>query len=128
MPPPLLVALARRGLTVDLAGDRLAVRPAAALTDADRAAIRAGKAELVRYLSPPAAGWDANAARALLADADALVERLGVPNTHPELRTLATSAVEAVAGRDLLVLVGRVRRFEQAAVRLAAGAGQRRTP
>ena len=121
MPPPLLLALARRGVTVTAEEGRLGVRPAAALTDADRAALRAGKAELLAYLTPPAGAWDIAAVRTLTADADALVERLGVSCTHPDLRPAAKRAAEAIARRDMAALVRAVRAFELLVHRLAVG-------
>lgn len=54
-----LAGLRARGFTLTPAGDRLAVAPAAALTEADRVTIRAHKAELLRILAGPAAEGDA---------------------------------------------------------------------
>ena len=112
--PPLLLTLARRGITVAAADGRLAVSPASLLTPSDRVALRAGREELLHFLAPLSEPWTDQAAAAQMVAADELGERLGVPNNHPELRALAGAVVAVLPQGGMDLLLGRIRMFELA--------------
>jgi hypothetical protein len=105
--------------SVTVADGRLAVSPAVLLTPADRVALRAGKEDLLRFLAPPPEPWSDATVAALSTAADDLVERLGVPNNHLELRALAEVLVAVLPRRDMGELLARVRAYELAAHRIA---------
>jgi hypothetical protein len=118
----LVERLRERGFTFAVEGRAVRVRPASALTQGDRAAIRAELPALLAFLAAPgravagnlpdsatehaaelACGelWDPCEAARLMADADAVVERLGVDGRHPEITQAAARVVAAHATRDL---------------------------
>lgn len=128
-PTALLTDLRTRGFTLAVTGGALAVRPASALTPADRAAIARHLPAVVAALAsgnrPPVAEWDDRDAVRLLADADRLVERLGVNGTHPDVAGAAEVVCAAYAARDADALWPAVAAFERVVRRLAGHAGGR---
>jgi hypothetical protein len=103
--------LRSRGFSLAAVKGSLQVRPAANLTPADRAAIRAQLAELLAEVTPGCTfplmrlsgrvAWDQGEALRLLFEADELVERLGVSGRHPEIAAAAAVVDSALATRDL---------------------------
>ena len=97
-----LSGLARRGVTIIVEGERLAVRPSDRLTDADRDTLRRHRDELVAYLTGQAPEpWDQLVALHLMDQADAAVEESRVRGTHPEVRAAAHRATDAYYRHDL---------------------------
>ena len=111
--PVLLGEFVRRGFTLRVVAGGLSVAPAAALTLDDRAAIRARRDELLALLSVPdgrptdgpatrpGEPWNVRVALKLMADADGLVERLGVDGRHPVIVDAAALVVSAYQTHDL---------------------------
>ena len=135
----LVDTLRQRGITLSALGGRLEVRPASALTDRDREAIRSHVADLLVVLSPPRAPtsgaepWDAALASRLLYDADTLVEQLGVSGHHPAVNDAAARAVRASLTRDMETLRFAVAEFTEivrgvARERLFAGREEQNVP
>jgi hypothetical protein len=132
----LVAALRDRGIMLSAVGGRLEVRPASALTDRDRDALRSHAADLLAVLNPlpvPTSGsepWNAALASRLMYDADTLVEQLGVSGHHPAVNDAAAKAVRASIARDMETLrlvvaefAGIVRRVAREQL-FASGAGQ----
>jgi hypothetical protein len=124
-PAKLHAALRGRGFTLTAAGGRLVVRPASALTDSDRAAIRAALPGLLAALGtgpgPAADLWDWPTAVGLLTAADTLAERLGVAGTRPAVAAAADAAYRAYARHDLAAVRAAVAEFERVVRSHAAG-------
>jgi hypothetical protein len=110
-PAALIRDLQARGFSLAVAGGALRVRPTSGLTPADRAAIRAHLPALLAELTaataiPGAASgvgpaWHPAEARRLMAEADGLVEQLGVDGRHPRITAAAALVASAYATRDL---------------------------
>lgn len=122
----LLADLTRAGFSIEAAGDKLVVKPAAKLTDDIRTAIRKAKPELLTLLTRPyrldpvdadaahAEPWDDAAVRRLAArvllfirrgvdatDADDLAERLQLRDAQQDDRRLCLEC-RHLAGRGCL--------------------------
>ena len=116
----LVERLRARGFTFVVEDRAVRIRPASALTAADRQAIQADLPALVALLAQTdgAGGhsdsttehvvavasrepWDAREAARLMAAADAVVERLGVDGRSPEISQAAARVLSALATQDL---------------------------
>ena len=115
----LIASLRKRGFRLTVDSGSLRVAPASALTADDREAIRIELPALVAALSP-GEPWDQRTALRLMEAADALVERLGVVGSRPEITTAATMVVNAYATRDVETLRFAVAEFTVIVRRLAA--------
>jgi hypothetical protein len=137
--------LAGRGIVVSVSPTgRLQVQPASLLTADEREWCRAQAGAILAHLAPrvvPTGNptltgnepWDRQIALGLLADADALIERLGVDGRHPTVRDAAAMVASAFATRDLETVrfavsefAALVRRLARVCVRTGA-TGQNRT-
>lgn len=129
----LMRALQTRGFALSVAHGKLAVRPSAGLTAADRESIRLHLPELVTALmnEPPAPtdteprtlseAWDGGLAHRLMYAADALVSELGVSGWHPTVQRAAEAVVRAHATENMVQL----RRAVSAFVTVVRGLGAR---
>jgi hypothetical protein len=122
----LVETLRRRGIALSEAGGRLEVRPASALTDRDREAIRSHAADLLAALQSPRAPeeqagepWDREVAIKLMFNADGLVERLGVDGHHSAIVNAATLVSSASDARDMETLRFALAEFELTVRRVA---------
>lgn len=120
----LLADLGGRGIVVRATAGSVAVRPAGALTAADREAVRECRADLLDVLGR-AGPWDGAAAVRLMAEADGLVERLGADGRHPFLIAAAERVVGAYATRNPEALVFTVRAFTERVRTAATGPRQK---
>jgi hypothetical protein len=108
-----LSTLAGRGIAVTVSpAGKLQVRPASLLTSAEHDWFRAHVGVILAHLEKTAVGnsdvplsgnepWDRQVALRLTAEADALVERLGVSGQHPAIVSAAAMVVSAYATHDL---------------------------
>jgi hypothetical protein len=108
-------SLRARGISFVAVGGSLHVSPATRLTSDDRAYIHDHAAEILKQLSNPPVDsiptritgnspWDTRIALQLMADADALVEQLGVNGRHPAITDAAAMVASANATRDMETL------------------------
>jgi hypothetical protein len=111
----LLAELTGVGMGVEARGDRLLIRPAGKLTDAQRAALRAAKPELLALLRPLAPSWwgwdDATIARFisrrnrllrlgwLAENAEAVADRLARRDEEGDDRVACVECANLVRGR-----------------------------
>jgi hypothetical protein len=104
--------LRARGFSLVAANGELRVSPAAALTAADRVAIRSHLPGLLAALAARVAGRESPANRGcsrdeairLMFDADALVEQLGIDGRLPAVQDAAAVVTSAFATRDMETL------------------------
>ncbi len=101
--PRLLADLSHRGFALRTVAGKIVVTPASRLTPEDRDAIGKCRAELLKILSP-CEPWKASTALRLMAEADALVERLGVSGLQPEVADGAAMVTSAFETRDVETL------------------------
>ena len=114
--------LTGRGMSVTVEGERLAVRPASRLTDADRELLRRHKAELLAHLTRAGPEpWVAATAIALMHGADGAVAASGASGRHPDVRAAVERVWDAHRRHDLggvraacAELVGTVARLARA--------------
>jgi hypothetical protein len=110
--------LAARGVTLRVVAGRLEVKPASALTDRDRAAIRAHLAELLSVSRPE---WNLDDAIRRMYDADTQVERLGVDGRHPAVQEAGGWVSAAFAAYDTEAFDTALTAFVATVRRVAAG-------
>jgi hypothetical protein len=91
----------RYGTRRPVDGGSLRVTPASALTPDDRAAIRGNLNDLIAALAPEEP-WNLAEAIRLMDEADALVERLAAPGSHPAIQAAAEMAASAFRRHDVL--------------------------
>jgi hypothetical protein len=97
-----LSELSRRGVSVWVDGERIAVRPAERLTEADREVLRRDRAALVAYLSQPRPEtWNRATALHLMDQVDAAVEHSGAKGTHHEIQAAVELVCTAYAAKDM---------------------------
>ena len=112
-----------RGVVVSVSpAGKLQVRPASLLTLEERGWVIAHANEILARLTGAAANtdvtlsgnepWNRRVAIKLMADADALVERLGVNGRHPDVRNAAAMVASASDTRDLETLRFAVTEFK----------------
>ncbi len=114
----LITSLRARGFRLAVVNGSLRVSPASALTSGDREAIREALPAVLATLCE-VEPWDGKTALGLMESADALVGRLGVDGTWPEIADAAAVVVSAHATKDMETLRFAVTDFI-VAVRFAA--------
>ncbi len=115
----LITSLRARGFRLAVVNGSLRVSPASAITSGDREAIRAVLPALLATLCD-VEPWDGETARRLMESADALVGRLGVDGTRPEIADAVAVVVSAHATKDMETLRLAVTEFAVVVRRFAA--------